>query len=31
LPRDEDVERVRARLDAHGWPLADPTEHEQED
>lgn len=24
LPRDEDVERVRARLAAKGWPLDDP-------
>lgn len=22
LPRNEDIERVRARLSAHGWPLA---------
>ena len=26
LPRDEDVERVRARLAAKGWPLDDPRE-----
>ena len=24
LPREEDVERVRARLALGGWPLADP-------
>lgn len=24
LPRDEDVARVRSRLAAAGWPLADP-------
>lgn len=24
LPRDEDVERVRGRLAAKGWPLDDP-------
>lgn len=24
LPRDEDVERVRAKLSAHGWPLSEP-------
>ena len=24
LPRDEDIERVRAKLSAHGWPLAEP-------
>lgn len=24
LPREEDVERVRARLAARGWPLDDP-------
>jgi hypothetical protein len=24
LPREEDVERVRARLAAKGWPLDDP-------
>lgn len=24
LPRDEDVNRVRSRLAAAGWPLADP-------
>ena len=23
LPREEDVDRVRARLVAHGWPLSD--------
>jgi len=22
LPRDEDINRVRAKLSAHGWPLA---------
>ncbi len=26
LPREEDVERVRARLAAKGWPLDDPRE-----
>ncbi len=24
LPSEEDVERVRTRLAAHGWPLDDP-------
>ena len=24
LPRDEDVDRVRERLSAHGWPVAEP-------
>ena len=24
LPSDEDIERVRTRLAAHGWPLDDP-------
>jgi hypothetical protein len=24
LPRDEDVNRVRDKLSAHGWPLAEP-------
>ena len=24
LPRDADVHRVRERLSAHGWPLAEP-------
>jgi len=24
LPRDEDIERIRARLAAKGWPLDDP-------
>lgn len=24
LPRDEDVNRVREKLSAHGWPLAEP-------
>jgi hypothetical protein len=24
LPRDEDVARVREKLSAHGWPLAEP-------
>jgi hypothetical protein len=24
LPREADVERVRERLAAHGWPLAEP-------
>lgn len=26
LPREEDVARVRSKLAAAGWPLADPTE-----
>ena len=26
LPREEDIERVRARLAATGWPLDDPRE-----
>ncbi|OBI86527.1 DUF3349 domain-containing protein [Mycobacterium sp. 1245805.9] len=25
LPSDEDVERVRTRLAAHGWPFDEPT------
>ena len=29
LPRDEDVERVRARLAAKGWPLDDPRDTEE--
>ena len=28
LPRDEDVERVRSRLAAKGWPLDDPRDAE---
>ena len=28
LPRDEDVERVRERLAAKGWPLDDPRDVE---
>ena len=28
LPREEDVERVRARLAVQGWPLDDPREHD---
>lgn len=28
LPREEDVERVRARLAAKGWPLDDPRDDE---
>jgi hypothetical protein len=28
LPRVEDVERVRERLAAKGWPLDDPRDHE---
>ena len=24
LPRDEDINRVREKLSAHGWPLAEP-------
>lgn len=31
LPRREDVERVRARLAAQGWPLDDPRDPEPED
>ncbi|MGU3498071.1 DUF3349 domain-containing protein [Mycobacterium sp. C31M] len=31
LPRAEDIERVRARLAATGWPLDDPREPEPED
>jgi len=27
LPRDQDIERVRARLAAQGWPLDDPRDH----
>jgi hypothetical protein len=30
LPREEDVERVRARLAAKGWPLDDPREDAHE-
>ncbi len=30
LPRDEDVERVRARLAARGWPLDDPRDPDPE-
>lgn len=26
LPREEDVSRVRSKLAAAGWPLADPTD-----
>lgn len=29
LPAPEDVERVRARLAAHGWPLDDPRDAEE--
>ncbi len=29
LPRAEDIERVRARLAAQGWPLDDPREPEE--
>ena len=29
LPRPEDVERVRERLAAHGWPLDDPRDDEE--
>ena len=29
LPREEDVERVRARLAAKGWPLDDPRESDE--
>ena len=28
LPAPDDVERVRARLAAHGWPLDDPRDAE---
>lgn len=31
LPRAEDVERVRSRLAATGWPLDDPRDPEPED
>ncbi|MHC9290961.1 DUF3349 domain-containing protein [Mycobacterium sp. LTG2003] len=30
LPRDEDIERVRQRLAAQGWPLDDPRPDEGE-
>ena len=30
LPREEDVERVRARLAATGWPLDDPRDGDDE-
>lgn len=30
LPSPDDVERVRARLAAQGWPLDDPREAEEE-
>lgn len=29
LPRPEDIERVRTRLAAKGWPLDDPRESEE--
>lgn len=29
LPREEDVERVRARLAAKGWPLDDPRDSDE--
>jgi hypothetical protein len=29
LPKPDDVERVRARLAAHGWPLDDAREAEE--
>jgi hypothetical protein len=29
LPQPEDIERVRARLAAQGWPLDDPREAEE--
>lgn len=29
LPAPEDVERVRSRLAAHGWPLDDPRDIEE--
>jgi hypothetical protein len=29
LPKPDDVERVRARLAAHGWPLDDARETEE--
>jgi Protein of unknown function (DUF3349) len=28
LPAPDDIERVRARLAAHGWPLDDPRDTE---
>lgn len=28
MPREEDVERVRHRLAAHGWPLDEPRDRE---
>lgn len=31
LPKEEDVERVRARLAAKGWPLDDPREASSDD
>lgn len=31
LPRDEDVERVRARLAATGWPLDDPRDADDDE
>lgn len=30
-PGEDDIERVRARLAAQGWPLDDPREPDQED
>lgn len=30
LPREEDVERVRARLAAKGWPLDDPRDSDED-
>jgi hypothetical protein len=30
LPRDEDIERVRARLAAKGWPLDDPRDSDED-
>jgi hypothetical protein len=29
LPKADDVERVRARLAAHGWPLDDPRDPQE--
>jgi hypothetical protein len=31
LPSEADVERVRARLEAQGWPLDDPHDDEHDD
>lgn len=29
LPKPDDIERVRVRLAAHGWPLDDPRDQEE--